>query len=561
MSSRAEARALVCAVSIVLLSPPLLARECRKYNFKMADSAIPGNIPLGMELMEAPWSDVGKCGRVRSAVLSVAEKRKFAAAAASSAARDKQHRANLATYSCKGEDCRKAAEQRDRASEEVAAAEKRSDEANRAYSSIGSCECVEWGESTYEIKKRERAEIEERERAEKRRTAELEEAERRAKRQADYEAAKARRAAEDAKRQAAYEKRKKELDAAYAAEKARREGNLERSRSEKRAEEEKRKAEYTLRKQELDKQFAEESARRDAAWAAQRAKRTEEELQRQEKWDRDRRQRSEKEEEAKTKRAEQAREEMVDPFGDSPRKSEPKRNRSSDPDLVDPWAAEKPRPTPTRKRRSEAELPRTSGSPSATSESPEAVENGKRLFVASVSDGIARIDRRVEEASSKLSKREMAKFRAASEEAKSVLRGMNHLMTSIDYGDLAMKIRNADTPAKQKEAAGNFGFRFVTDATKYGIDKVAPRLFGRAAAVLTGPLAVAVDVATPERISPDANEVVHDNSGHYSLADKQEAVRQMWVSYERYGKQHWDSVQKIQLLDATELVYRESSSH
>lgn len=78
--------------------------------------------------------------------------------------------------------------------------------------------------------------------------------------------------------------------------------------------------------------------------------------------------------------------------------------------------------------------------------------------------------------------------------------------------------------------------------------------------MLSGPFAIAAtlvtEVVTPEQTSRDFTEIIDNSSGRASLADKQEAFREMWVAYHKFGKYNWNAQQKRELLQLTEHVYR-----
>lgn len=506
------------------------AKECKKYNFAVDLSSAPLGMAKG-DFFDAPWSDHGRCLRVWSGVKDAYLKKKYETASAVSAADSKKSKADIAVYGCSGEKaCKEVKEAKARAQAEYDEASARSREANAAYASIGSCECVEWGESNSERMSKERKERD-------RLSSEREVAERQqreAGRRAEYEAGKAKRAEQDAKRKQEYEESKRKLDAEYAEQQKQRQADYAAGKLKREADEPKRRAEYETRKRQIEAAHAAERSRREA------------EL------DQLRRASSGSSSSSPDDGEGAASYEMRDPLiGDRSEKAETTV-------LVDPWGGSAPKKSST----ASSGLIDPFANPSAQSQKQAATVTIKLLDAALTDAGVV-LDRRLAEANRTLSARDFAKFKAATDQTKDVAVGMGSLLKAIGYAEGVRKIGEADTATKRQERSGELAYTFAADLAKYGFEHVAPKLLGpRVAAVFSGPVAAAAtviaEVLTPEQTSRDFTEIINDRSGRVSLADKQEALRELLVAYEKFGKTNWNDAQKWDLLQLTERVYRES---
>jgi hypothetical protein len=154
------------------------------------------------------------------------------------------------------------------------------------------------------------------------------------------------------------------------------------------------------------------------------------------------------------------------------------------------------------------------------------------------------------------------KYLEAAEDTRSVLKSVGRMIQFADYAAAAGKVINADTDKKREEATGDLGFKIASDVAKLGFEKYATTVFGeKVAAVLLGPVAfvasIGADVVTPAPTARDPQEIIRDQSGASSLTDKREALYTIWRQYSRYGDQ-WQPVQKKQLEELTDIVYREA---
>ena len=199
-------------------------------------------------------------------------------------------------------------------------------------------------------------------------------------------------------------------------------------------------------------------------------------------------------------------------------------------------------------------------------ESNIALKASKRIVTKTLEIGVKTIEADIERAPKYLSGDNLNHYRVDARDTKSVLGGLNKMVTHVDYAILASEAAKAETSFQRDEAFGEMGFQFVADLTKKGFESeavrsVVSRLIGqRSAAVLLGPAAwVATDVLTPEKIAYEDPDIIRDQSGRFTLAQQQEALAKMWRGYERYGYA-WGDGQKIQLLSLSNAIYRRSNT-
>jgi hypothetical protein len=179
--------------------------------------------------------------------------------------------------------------------------------------------------------------------------------------------------------------------------------------------------------------------------------------------------------------------------------------------------------------------------------------------------GTKQLDQSIQEAPAYLSGKNLKRFVADVEDTKTLFRGLDKALTYSKYATYVGQAVNSDSTFERNEAIGGAAYEFASDIAKHGLKAVIPRLFGpKTAAVLLGPAAwtmgIALDVATPEHISPDPIYVIRDKSGRFTLADKQRALEQMWKQQERHGRAYSEGHVRV-LMDLTQTVYETSSSN
>ena len=490
------------------------ARECKSYMFNVDLTLAPLGMAKGDFLDSSAW-DHSRCLRVWSGVKAAYLSRRSELAGAARAAERKAFSAYQTALTCRGETCPAATEASKRARAYEAEASARLSEAGSAYDNIGPCVCSSWKESNPAGADRNT----------KQDSASS------TTRQNDGTRLQRPREANDQSNQ------KRAATSAETAQKLK--ADTARLRAQREAEEQRIRSTYqnlASREEALAQQRREYEARQaalDARYAAETQRRGVDD--------------------SKVSNPDGTGAALIDPFGGG---GAPARTTRPEPQLVDPFGGN----PGNSSRASTSEVvnpfdgPERSYSPVSKSE----LDRGKSVAVASIHAGIAHLDRQLEAASERLGPNQFAKFKASATQTRQALEGIDHLLTAIDYGQLVIDLHHADTPAERKRAAGELGFKFVTDAATLGIERVAPRLFGRAAALLGGPMTVVAEVFTPETISRDFSEVIYDRSGASSLADKQEALRQLWVAYEKVGRMSWSAADRAHLLEATDSVYREA---
>jgi hypothetical protein len=122
----------------------------------------------------------------------------------------------------------------------------------------------------------------------------------------------------------------------------------------------------------------------------------------------------------------------------------------------------------------------------------------------------------------------------------SAFRGLGLFFKLSGYGAKILEASNAETQEKRNKALGEMGLDVAMD--------LGEALFGN--------LAIAVRASRPEWEGTDPISVIRDPSRHYSHADKQEALRQMYENFDRDGSA-WDGRKMKELFDLTEIVEKE----
>jgi len=176
--------------------------------------------------------------------------------------------------------------------------------------------------------------------------------------------------------------------------------------------------------------------------------------------------------------------------------------------------------------------------------------------------GIRSLDDGLKSASQYMSGKDLERFTAEVEDTKGLLDGLSKALSYSKYAIAAGKAANAETDFQRNEALGEGAYELAADLAKKGAAEVIPKLFGpETAAVLLGPAGwvggVALDVLSPQKISADPQEIIRDNSGQYSLTDKQHALRMM---VDQQSKNNWGAAQNQQLLEMTQIVYKQSKA-
>jgi hypothetical protein len=230
---------------------------------------------------------------------------------------------------------------------------------------------------------------------------------------------------------------------------------------------------------------------------------------------------------------------VVDPYGDS-------EVAGISPSVVDPYSSEAREETATSRVASEIRF-----------------NSGKKALEMTFQAGEKTLAADIENAPNLLSGKKLQAYLADANDLKGVIKGMGWMLEKSEYAVDAAAILKANTDEERTGAEAQLGITFTKDVATKGFSIVATKLFPEAAAVLSGPVGwaafVGQQVLVPTEISRDPTEIIRDNSGHTSLAQKQEALFQMWKQYDKFGA-NWKEPQKIELLQNTEIVYQQANS-
>jgi hypothetical protein len=189
--------------------------------------------------------------------------------------------------------------------------------------------------------------------------------------------------------------------------------------------------------------------------------------------------------------------------------------------------------------------------------------SGKEAILTAVDLGKKQLQAHIANAPKIFSGKKLDSYLGDARNLQGWIRGLGKILQASDYVTDGAALLKADNDEERSGAGAHLGITFTKDIGSKGIAAVATRLFPRAAAALAGPVGwaafVGSQVLTPTEISCDFPEVIRDSSGHTSLPQKQEALLQMWKQYDKFGAS-WKSGQKRELLQDTEIVYREAGN-
>ncbi|HEX7288959.1 MAG TPA: hypothetical protein VF532_22430 [Candidatus Angelobacter sp.] len=134
---------------------------------------------------------------------------------------------------------------------------------------------------------------------------------------------------------------------------------------------------------------------------------------------------------------------------------------------------------------------------------------------------------------------------------------VSKLASFVEYANLAKKRATADTDYKKGEANSEITAQFLSDVSKYGAKAVVERYFPAAAEAASSAGAAAGVFFHSTEIGRDNIFILNDDSGRYSLHDKQQALSQMWQLYDKFGDL-WSPQSTQSLLELTAKTYQQA---
>jgi hypothetical protein len=198
-------------------------------------------------------------------------------------------------------------------------------------------------------------------------------------------------------------------------------------------------------------------------------------------------------------------------------------------------------------------------------DSPSASDLASILNVAKngISASESLLARNVRLASKSLPPKSFAEYRRSSEAMGTILTGFKEITHVAEYGVPLALIATSKGGEEPRQATADLARNLVKELGTKSIATTVTRIFGKeaAATLVAGPVGIAAavvwDVFTPEREGRSWNEVIRDNSGTESLADKQKALAGMWLSYGKHGGT-WQLPLLNDLLENTKMVQAEA---
>jgi hypothetical protein len=228
-------------------------------------------------------------------------------------------------------------------------------------------------------------------------------------------------------------------------------------------------------------------------------------------------------------------------------------------ELVDPFGASSPSYTSTTSSEAQKEFFE------ATSRT---IEHSTKAVASQLDHDIAQIDKTSGITMSPAKARQSI---AEIKDTKSLIQSLSSFVTAGQYAILIKNVYSAETPAQREQAEGEVGKQIVSDALRTdlvneGIKTVAPRVFGKTVGlVVAGAAPLAIEsggiLFDSVKTDRDPTEVIRDSGGNVSLAEKQQALVQMWHGYERMQSQTANGQRSSQLKQElwinTNIVYHE----
>lgn len=197
------------------------------------------------------------------------------------------------------------------------------------------------------------------------------------------------------------------------------------------------------------------------------------------------------------------------------------------------------------------------------------IRAAKQLLSGGFEAGAKSIERDLDQGRRNFSKKDWERFEPDARDTAHAIRAVGNLVRYSEYGKHLAEFVTADTPVKEldavKDLSINLGKNVGTEylkAAKPQIVSTVAKFFGqRAALIVEGlagwPVLVGAELLSSENTGRDAREIIQDNSGRASLADKQQALRDLWRMYDKHGSS-WGEAQKRELLFFSGQIYQQA---
>lgn len=244
---------------------------------------------------------------------------------------------------------------------------------------------------------------------------------------------------------------------------------------------------------------------------------------------------------------------IVDPFKGTKSANPPKQQVASNATIVDPFAKTDSLVDPFGSS--------AGGKTNDSSEKDKAVFDFSTEAVKQATEHeLSKLDQemsRINSASGKtISHAKANEMIAGIQDTKSVITGVNRLITGGQYAVIVKNIVSAESQGKRDEAEGELIKQIASDVIpkdfiKEGATKVTVRLFGeRVAPYLvegaSATISAGAIILDSSKTDRNPNDIIHDSSGKVSLTEKQSALMDMWKGYERRQAQTNSSDKTLQ---------------
>lgn len=172
----------------------------------------------------------------------------------------------------------------------------------------------------------------------------------------------------------------------------------------------------------------------------------------------------------------------------------------------------------------------------------------------------SRLERNIDVARRSLPSGEFRKYEANARDAEAVTSAFSKTVKFVDYGVDAVKIEEAD-PGKNTqyhlaETLYKPASELVERVSQEGFQHVVIELFPRAAPYIVRAVdigAAAGQVLFDSERTTDFHEVIQDDSGRYSVAEKEDALAHLMKAYQTTGS-HWPSSDVGRLAEESQKV-------